>query len=203
MSVISSAVGDDRAGRRAAARPDADPVRLREADEVPDDQEVVGEAHLADRLQLELEAVLELRRHRSVALLQALLAELDEVVEGVAPVRRREVRQVDAPELDRDGAALGDLERPPDRLRVVGEVLGHLVRRLEVELVGVEPPAVRVGERVAGLDAEQRLVRARVLVAEVVDVAGGDERQPGRSASSASEALIPFCTSSPASWIST
>ena len=50
------AVGDERAGRRAAARADADPVALRERDEVPDDQEVVGEAHLADRLQLELRA---------------------------------------------------------------------------------------------------------------------------------------------------
>ena len=49
------AVGGERAGRRAAARADADPVPLREVDEVPDDQEVVGEAHLPDRLQLELE----------------------------------------------------------------------------------------------------------------------------------------------------
>src|SRR5690242_20578268 len=32
-------------------------------------------------------------------------------------------------------------------------------------------------ERVAGLDAEQRLVGARVLVPEVVDVAGRNERQ--------------------------
>ena len=39
---------------------------------------------------------------------------------------------------------------------------------------------VRVGERVPGLDAEKRLVRARVFVPEVVDVAGGDERQAGR-----------------------
>ena len=112
--------------------------------------------------------------------MQAFFAELDEVVEGVAPVRRRERRQEDPPELHRDGAALGDLERARDRLRVVGEVLRHLLRRLEVELVGVEAPVVRVGERVAGLDAEQRLVRARVLVAEVVDVAGGDEREAGR-----------------------
>ena len=34
-------------------------------------------------------------------------------------------------------------------------------------------------ERVAGLDAEQRLVRLRVFVPEVVDVAGRDERQAG------------------------
>jgi len=38
----------------------------------------------------------------------------------------------------------------------------------------------RVLQRVAGLDAEERLVGAGILVAEVVDVAGRDRRQPGR-----------------------
>jgi len=40
---------------------------------------------------------------------------------------------------------------------------------------------VRVLERVARLDAEQRLVRARVLMTQVVDVARGDERQARRA----------------------
>jgi len=44
-------------------------------------------------------------------------------------------------------------------------------------VVGVELPVVRVLERVARLDAEQRLVCARVLVPQVVDIAGADERQ--------------------------
>ena len=117
MSVMSSAVGDERA--RPPSRgpgPTQIAVRLREADEVPDDQEVVGEAHLADRLQLELEPLLELRRHRSVALLQAFFAELDEVVEGVAarPGTGKFGRWM-PPELDRDVAALGDLERASRR----------------------------------------------------------------------------------------
>src|SRR5262249_18178684 len=60
---------------------------------------------------------------------------------------------------------------------VAGEVLGHLGGRLEEEVVGLEAPVVRVLERVAGLDAEERLVRACVFVAEVVDVAGRDRRQ--------------------------
>ena len=59
------AVGGERARRRAAARPDRDPVPPGEGDEVPDDQEVVGEAHLLDRLELEAEALLQLRRTRS------------------------------------------------------------------------------------------------------------------------------------------
>jgi hypothetical protein len=44
-------------------------------------------------------------------------------------------------------------------------------------VVGLEAPVVRVLERVAGLDAEERLVGAGVLVPEVVDVAGRDGRQ--------------------------
>ncbi len=171
------AVGDEGAGCRAAAGADADPVPLREGDEVPDDQEVVREAHLADRLQLELQAVGELRRHRSVALLQAFFAKLDEVVEGIPIVRDRVRGEQDPAQLHRDVAALGDLERARDGLGVVGEVLRHLGRGLEVELVGVEAPVVRVGQRVARLDAEERLVRPRVLVAEVVHVARSDERQ--------------------------
>ena len=81
-------------------------------------------------------------------------------------------------ELDLDRAALRDLERPPHRVRVLGEVEGHLGRALEEELVGVELPAVRVVQARAGLDAEERLVRAEVPVVQVVDVTGRDERQP-------------------------
>ena len=170
-------VGGDGSRGRSSTRADLDAVLLREADEVPDDQEVVGEAHLLDRLQLEPEAVLELGRDRPVALLHPLLAELGEVVERVAVVRRRELRQPDLAELELDVQPLGDLDARPERVRVVREVGGHLGRRLEIELVRVELPAALVLQRVAGLDAEQRLVGPRVLVAQVVDVAGRDERE--------------------------
>jgi len=46
-------------------------------------------------------------------------------------------------------------------------------------VIGVELPALRILERVPGLDAEQCLVRARVFVLQVVDVAGRDEPEPG------------------------
>src|SRR5204863_905356 len=54
------AVGDEASGRRPAAGPDLDAVALGEGDEVPDDQEVVGEPELADRLELELEPLVQL-----------------------------------------------------------------------------------------------------------------------------------------------
>ena len=61
------AVGDERACRRAAPGADRDAVVLREADEVGDDEEVVGEAHLVDRLELEPQPILELGRRGAVA----------------------------------------------------------------------------------------------------------------------------------------
>ena len=48
-------VGDHRAGRRAAARAHRDVVLAGVADEVPDHQEVAGEAHLVDHLDLVVE----------------------------------------------------------------------------------------------------------------------------------------------------
>ena len=63
---------------------------------------------------------MELGVDRPVAPLEPLLAQLDEVVEGVAVVRDRELRKQDRPELDLDRAALRDLERAAERLRVPG-----------------------------------------------------------------------------------
>ena len=94
------AVRGERAGGAAAARPDRDAVAPGEDDEVPDDEEVVREPHLADRLELEPQALVELRRRRAVPLDEPLLALLDELVERVAALRERELRQQDPAELD-------------------------------------------------------------------------------------------------------
>ena len=49
--------GDERAGARAAARPDRNALRLRPFDEVGDDEEIAGELHLDDDVELEGEAL--------------------------------------------------------------------------------------------------------------------------------------------------
>ncbi len=48
----AQAVGHQAAGGRAATRPDGNALLARVADEVPDDQEVAGELHLLDHLEL-------------------------------------------------------------------------------------------------------------------------------------------------------
>ncbi len=62
---------------------------------------------------------------------------------------------------------------------MVGEERGHLGRRLDVELVGVEAHPVGRVEVVAGPDAEQDVVRLGLVLADVVEVVGHDQRQPG------------------------
>ena len=170
-------VGGERAGGRAATGTDRDAVALRERDEVGDDQEVVGKPHLTHGLELEPQTLVELGSGRAVLPHDPLFAELDEVVERLAAVGHGELRQVDAPELELDVAALRDLERSEHRVPVTGEVEGHLLRRLEVELVRPELPVVRILERVGGLDAEECLVRVGGGGVEVVDVTRRDERE--------------------------
>ena len=50
--------GDDRARARAAPRPDRNALRLRPLDEVGDDEEIAGECHVDDDVELEGEALL-------------------------------------------------------------------------------------------------------------------------------------------------
>ena len=68
MSVISRQYATSEPAAEPRPGPDRDAVALREADEVGDDQEVVGEAHLVDRLELEPQPLVELGRRGAVAL---------------------------------------------------------------------------------------------------------------------------------------
>ena len=52
--------GDQRAGPRAAPRPDRDALPLRPLDEIGDDQEVAGEAHLHDHVEFVGEPLLDI-----------------------------------------------------------------------------------------------------------------------------------------------
>ncbi len=174
-------VGHQRPGRRAAPGADRDPVLARPAHVVPDDQEVAGEAHLADHAQLEAQALVGAgRRAVRVAGGQALAAEALQEGLGALAAGDREARELDVAQGQPEGrAALGDLDRDRDRVDEVGQGGRHLGARLEEELLGVEAEATRVAQQVAGLDRQQRLVGVGVLAAGVVGVAGGDQRQAG------------------------
>ena len=88
-------------------------------------------------------------------------------------------------QLELDVAAAGDQPGVLHRLLPLRAHAGdrleralHLLRRLDVQLLGLVPHPARIVERPPRGDGHQDLVRLRVLAADVVAVGGGDERQP-------------------------
>ncbi len=117
--------GDHRASARAAARPDWNIVRLRPFDEVGDDEEVTGEAHAGDDLELILEP-LAIARPVLVGTPDEPLVEPGvrvgaELLVLILPEPRK-----DRPALGRGHrASLGDHRGVGERLGQIGEQLGH------------------------------------------------------------------------------
>ncbi len=81
-------------------------------------------------------------------------------------------------------AALGDLGRPRQHAGDVGEEPGHLLARLDVELVVVGVVPGQLGDGLVLADADQHPVRLDVLAQVEVAVVGGDQRDPRRLAPS-------------------
>jgi hypothetical protein len=173
-------VGDQRARGRAPARTDPDALAFGIGDEVGHDQEVAGEAHLADDVELVLRLAAVAVRHaagepRGEAAVD-LLAQPRLL--GLA-LGHRELRHEVA--RGEDGRVVAD--PLGDRQRVVAGAgqpcvpeLPHLLGGLQVEVAGVELQPLRVGERRAGLHAQQHLVRVSVAGERVVQVVGRDRR---------------------------
>ena len=57
------------------------------------------------------------------------------------------------------------------------KICGHLLRRLQIELVAVIAKPLGVVHRLARADAEQDVVRLEIGVLQVVDVVRADQRQ--------------------------
>src|SRR6185503_1745771 len=144
-------VGDERACRRASSRPDRNRVLLGVTNEVPNDEEVTGETHLLDHLDLAREPRL-IIRHRLLQLTSggervphllapALKALSDDLLK--VPVSRqtlfglwnRILRQVVDVLRKLQITALGDLDRAREHLRkFIAEDTPHFVLRSDVEV---------------------------------------------------------------------
>ncbi len=173
-------VRDDRAGRGAPAGAHGDALLLRPHDEVGDDEEVAGEAHRDDRVHLVLDLLHAVLgnpvREPAVHAAHGLLAEPGDLGVALGDVElRHEVLG-----LEHAGGVdlLGDQEGVAAALLpgVRGVDGVHLVRGLQVVAGAVELEAVRVGEVLAGLDAEQGVVGGRLVRVGVVRVVGDQRR---------------------------
>ena len=151
----AQAVRHRTAGRTATARTHAPALVLRVLDEVPHHEEVRGEAHLDDDVQLEVDP---LDVARIEMLVPALVrAHVDEVAEVLAvggeAFGQGEVGQLGAAELDVDVGPLGDPQRVVAGHLPMPEEVTHLGGRLQVVLVAVELEALLVGQQRTRLHA--------------------------------------------------
>ena len=166
--------------RRAAPAGRLDPLLARERDEVGHDQEVAGVAHREDHAELVVEPLLERRRDRPVAALEAALAL--GAKPGLDGARRRAPGSA--------GCATG---RAAARGRSSRRCAGCCGSRRggPGRAPPSAPPTSRRTRRVSNFmrfgvsrllpvpDAEQDVVRLGLVLADVVEVVGDDQRQPG------------------------
>ena len=128
------------------------------------------------------------RQRRPVALHRSAIDELAQIGLQRLLVRRVEPRQaVLGPVLDEDPLelgqelhALGDRQRLVARVREVAEDRAHLLGALQVELLRIEPKALRVRLELLLLDAEQDVVGLGILLADVVEIVRRDDGDPER-----------------------
>ena len=171
------AIGRDGAGTGAAPRPDRDALLLCPADEIRHNEIIVDIAHLLHDGHLVFQPLTVARRGTRVALTEALIAHAAEIRQRIAPVRRREGGQMIVVEFKFDLAAVGNALCVFQRLRQGGEEGAHLVLGLQVELLRLKAHAVRVVERLAGLDAQQHILQLTVLAREIMRVVRRHERK--------------------------
>ena len=181
-------VGDQAASRGSATGANGNVLVASIADEVPNDQEVAGELHLLDHLDLAAQALFVLRhgmaelamgRHifqPRTALFKAFAnGVFEEAVDGMFG-RHVELRERLLYLFQLHLAAHGDLIRRHQRLRIVGEKLFHLLLVLDVERRFIPLHAVGIAVGLAGGDAHENVMGAGVGLAKVMRVVGGDQR---------------------------
>ncbi len=183
-------IGDEAAGCRSTPRADRNPLLPRVANEIPDDQEIALVAHLLDDVDLVVEPALVVRDRMLEAApiietpkpRESFLESLSHDVAEVLAQRER-LGDVEVGELmfrggEVDVAALGNLDRVMERLRMIAENGGHLTGLLEIELVAVVAQAVHVVHVLPGPDAQENVVGVVVRLPEVVHIVGTDEGHP-------------------------
>ncbi len=160
-------VGDQRAGARAAPRPDRDVLPLGPLDEVGDDQEIAGKPHLHDDVEFEGEPLLVVLDGEALSAavigealcepVDRLSAQFADLVERLAG-GRGEARQDRLAGPRAECAAHRDLDRVVGGLRQVGEQRDHFRAPFEAVL-GRQAPPVAVADQRAVADAQQHVLR--------------------------------------------
>ena len=182
-------IGHQGTGTGAPARAHRNFVVLAPLNKVGNDQEVTGEAHLVDDIQLEPQPViviLSLYGVLGIILIQQHLETLFETVTGdffkvlldSHAVRNREIRQEVFPQANIQRTAASDLHRIFKRFGQVGKQLRHFFGGFQVLLFGVLLRTTRIVQGVAVVDTHPGFVSFEIFPAQKAYIVGCHHGQP-------------------------
>ena len=160
-------------GRRRPPHPHRDALPVGEVRDLLHHEEVVRETRVPQHVELVVEALLQLRRQRPHAPLQPLAAELPQVRVVRGPLGRDRLRQEGAVEGQLQVAGLCDRLRIRDHLGRLREERAHLLVAAQVVPLPVDAEAVLLVDRCVRADAQQHVVRRRLLLVGEVAVVRG------------------------------
>ncbi len=167
------------------------PLLSRETDKVPDYKEIAGKLHLLDHDDFAIQTlpvfgqIAAQRTCRAHGLeprpppLETLPGDVLEIRVGGVAFGHFELREWLGHFFQLHVAALGDVPGTVEGVLHVAEEAEHFLARFQVELGELELHALRVLHGLAGLDAEQDFVGARIAALHVVRVVGGHHGDAG------------------------
>ena len=182
-------VGHQGTGTRTPAGAHGHAIALGPLDKVHHDQEVTGEAHLDNDIQLEIQPVdIDLAlgfvvfggvpgQQDREAILEAVEGHLAEILVDSHAIGDREVGQEVLAQLHFDIAALGDLDAVFQGVGQVAEQLGHLLGAFEVLLVAVVLRTTRIVEGPALTNADAGFVGLEVFLLDKAHIVGRHQRR--------------------------
>eukprot|EP00659_Diplonema_papillatum_P014932 gene14931-biopygen14991 len=182
-------IGHQRPGTRSTAWAHRHAVAFGPLDKVHYDQEVTGEPHLDNDIQLEIQAVDVdlalgfiifsgvLGQQDAQAFLQTVERDLAEILVDGHAIGNREVGQEVLAQLHFNIAALGNFDGVFQGLGQVTEQLGHFIGAFEVLLFAVVFRAARIVQRPAFADAYAGFVGLEVFLLDKAHIVGRHQRR--------------------------
>ncbi|MNF44176.1 hypothetical protein D3C84_252820 [compost metagenome] len=182
-------IGHQRPGTRSTARTHRYAVVLGPLDKVHHDQEVTGEAHLDDDIQLEIQPIDVhlalglvvfsgvLGQQDGQALFQAIEGHLAEILVDGHAIGNREVGQEVSAQFHFNVAALGDLDGVFNRVRNIAEQLDHFLGAFQVLLIAVILRAPWIVEGTPLTDAHAGFVGGEVFLLDETHIVGRHQRR--------------------------
>ena len=156
--------------------------------EIPNDQEIAGEAHLLDHFNFGGQAAFvvaqrmaqpvflgQLLEHQR-ALHESFAHDFLEVRVGGVSLRNLEFRKRIADPLNFHVAAIGDRHRARHRIRQFAKHLRHFLAALEIKLVRGEFHARPVAHGLARLNAHQYFLGVRIRLRQIMAIVGRHQR---------------------------